>query len=219
MPRAAADVIAAAGYDFTAVNETSLAVPSFRVSGVACAAGHHAESAAAVSVQLATTGVLVSPMQITGGHIQEASGTGNCVNMTHWHASCGKAAYTLSAATDTTVAVFFEIRTPITSDDSFFIWMDGGAPEQWHAPQRAVFTWEAAPRNFTLAAGYHTLYIGLREDGAQLRALRVAAGDAAFQAECPAATACAADGEAYTVRSSYRGISACAPQPKEMICT
>ena len=161
-----------------------------------------------VIIQLATAGVLVSPMQITGGHIQEASGAGNCVNMSHWHESCGKAAYTLNAATDTTVAVALEIRTPTTGDDSFFIWVDDGAPELWSAPRRAVFTWEAAPTSFTLAAGFHTLYIGLREAGAQLRALHIAAGDAAFGPGCDVANGgCGCGGLGAATQSSCHEIS------------
>ena len=94
------------------------------------------------------------------------------------NADAGRAMYRISAASDTTISIELEIRTRNPQDDSFFLWMDDNDPEVWHTGTHSSFTWR--PRSFTVTAGLHDFYVGAREDGSELRALRIASGDASF---------------------------------------
>ena len=133
-------------------------------------------TSAASSVR-ASSGVITPPMQVSGDHIVVPNGVGSG-GSSQMNADAGRAMYRISAASDTTISIELEIRTRNPQDDSFFLWMDDNDPEVWHTGTHSSFTWR--PRSFTVTAGLHDFYVGAREDGSELRALRIASGDASF---------------------------------------
>ena len=60
--------------------------------------------------------------------------------------------------------------------------VDGGEVVTWHYPQQQTFEWQTFVTNFTVDSGHHTLYVKHREDGAELQAGRIAAGQTVFGA-------------------------------------
>ena len=119
----------------------------------------------------ATAGVLTPPMQVVDNHIEVPNGSD----------VDGSASFAWRASTDTTVAFEFDVLAPSGNDDSFYISIDNGSPAEWTIAVSASWQWVSGPVAYTVAAGDHTLHIARREDGAKLRTLRVASGDASFR--------------------------------------
>ncbi|HEV7606848.1 MAG TPA: endo-1,4-beta-xylanase [Steroidobacteraceae bacterium] len=68
-----------------------------------------------------------------------------------------------------TYNVWFRKKTPSADDDSFWIRMDSGGWTNWNGMgASSSWAWVKAPVTYTLSAGNHTFFVGLREDGAQL---------------------------------------------------
>ena len=152
-------------------------------------------TAPTASSALASTGVLVPPMRVIRDHVVVPNGIGEGCHgsgCSQSNTNSGKATFRISVATATAVTIEAEIRTPNGNDDSFFTWFDNNAPQLWHTGIYSYFTWRAVrvcdvhyhctpgARSVTLTAGVHEFHVGAREDGAELRALRIASGDAIF---------------------------------------
>ena len=116
-------------------------------------------------------------MQIQGDFITVPNGNG--------FGGAGEAAFTVRAATHTTVEVQCEVLTPNGKDDSFYIWFDNADKYTWHTGLRTSFGWATVSKSFLLSAGVHTLHVGNREDGSKLRTLRISSGDAVFESTPP----------------------------------
>merc|ERR1711939_1023446 len=59
----------------------------------------------------------------------------------------------------------------------------GGDGITWHYPEQTSFAWQTFATTFTVAPGEHILYVKHREDGTELSAVRIVAGEAGFE-EC-----------------------------------
>jgi hypothetical protein len=151
---------------------------------------------------LATEGILTAPMQIEGDYIVVPNGNGN--DMTGGLG--GEAAFTVRAATDTTVELQSQVFGETGADNSFWIWFDGASTADKCPSSEAIvsctslkYEWGTAqyqpsagwqwgyigwgtdqPIRFPLSAGDHTLHVGQREDGSKMHALRITSGDAVF---------------------------------------
>ena len=73
-------------------------------------------------------------------------------------------------------------RAPSSHDNSFHIQVDDGDVVEWHYPTQQSFEWQTFATTFTVAPGQHTLYVKHREDGTELQAVRIVAGQAGFGA-------------------------------------
>jgi len=84
----------------------------------------------------------------------------------------------ISAVKDATVTVEAEIRTAGAHDDSFHVWFDEDTANKyaWHAGINTDFTWVTVSQTFQLSPGKHVLHFGNREDGAELRNVRLSGG-------------------------------------------
>jgi len=76
---------------------------------------------------------------------------------------------TLNAPTTGTYNVWFRKKTPTADDDSFWLRMDNGSWTLWNnMGSTSSWDWVKAPVTYSLSAGSHTFFVGLRENGAQL---------------------------------------------------
>jgi len=94
----------------------------------------------------------------------------------------GAAAFHLIAYSNTTIRLQAEVITPDSTSDSFYTWFDQpskASPHVWHAPRTTSWHWRDI-KNHAVTAGAHKWYIGAREDGAWVRALKIVSGDAAL---------------------------------------
>ena len=92
-----------------------------------------------------------APFKTVDGYIEVPNSIGsdgkenykrNCVNMTHWDESCGKASYTIVAASATVVSFSLEVQAAGANDDSLYMWMDGSAPAYMYLDRTgAAFKW------------------------------------------------------------------------------
>ena len=82
----------------------------------------------------------------------------------------------------TVVQFAVRARAPTGTDDSFYMQVDGGEAITWHYPQQQTFEWQTFATTFTVGAGHHTLFVKHREDGTELQAVRIVAGQAGFGA-------------------------------------
>ena len=76
----------------------------------------------------------------------------------------------------TNVTLECEVLTPSGDDNSFFISFDNGTKYAWGTGQSTSWKWVTVGHTFSLGAGAHTLHIDNREDGSQLRKLRITLG-------------------------------------------
>jgi poly(hydroxyalkanoate) depolymerase family esterase len=68
-----------------------------------------------------------------------------------------------------TYNVWFRKKTPTADDDSFWLRTDNGGWTLWNnMGSSASWVWAKAPVTYTVSAGSHTFFIGLRENGSQL---------------------------------------------------
>ena len=114
----------------------------------------------------------------SGAYVEVAAGYNSQTAMT---GSDGIAAYAFALEAPGTFRIWARVIAPTTSDDSFWVKMDGGTPIKWNgiAPG-ASWHWTlvkaegaAGPAQFALAAGEHKLRVGYREDGTRLDTLVV----------------------------------------------
>ena len=82
----------------------------------------------------------------------------------------------------TTVQFDVRAHAPNGGDDSFYMQVDDGDVITWHYPGQQTFEWQTFATTFTVDAGQHTLYVKHREDGTELQAVRIVAGEAGFGA-------------------------------------
>ena len=134
----------------------------------------------------AKDGVIQAPFEVVGDHIKVHDNTHDCFDWKASDVKCGKASYRILAASSTTLSFSAEIMAPSNGDDSFWVWLDDAAPWAWRTPEHKTFKWARIEKqkdtkfSKRVVAGLHTLHIGNREDGSQLRALRIDSGDASF---------------------------------------
>jgi len=143
----------------------------------------------------ATFGTLRSPMEKVGDYIlvPDTDDNGGIDRRSRKRAApTGEdATFTVDAASSTTVELEFEVLMPTIFTDSFYVWFDDNmSPGQyikWQPGQFTSFTWAVVGR-FQLSAGAHILHVGVREEGAKLRTLRIKTGDVVFtnMPACPA---------------------------------
>lgn len=76
-----------------------------------------------------------------------------------------------------TYNVWFRKKTPTADDDSFWIRMDNGAWTLWNnMGSTSSWDWVKAPVTYSVTAGGHTFFVGLRENGAQLDKIYLTTG-------------------------------------------
>ena len=107
----------------------------------------------------------------------------------------GAAAYPFWARSPTTVRFEFDVAGSDGWSDSFFLQIDDGPKHALHTQSlQPRFEWVSqrsghgsgsgskalAPASYAVAKGAHTLRVTGREDGAMLRAISIASGDAMF---------------------------------------
>eukprot|EP01052_Picozoa_sp_SAG31_P020056 SAG31_NODE_1490_length_8134_cov_3.892968_3_plen_994_part_00 len=131
----------------------------------------------------ATTATLTPPMSISGDFVQVPNGVPTTSDP--GSPTMGQAVFVLIAATDTQITFDLLVHAPSGSEDSFWIWLDTEPPnERLRSNQNGArddFRWlPVTGREFRLTAGTHTLHIGHRESGTQLKSIRITSGDAAF---------------------------------------
>jgi hypothetical protein len=133
----------------------------------------------------AEKGTLTSPM--TTSNEGTASGarfiavaSGN--NSPNSAPSGGRARYAFTATKAGSYRVWARVSAPSTSDDSFWVRVDGGAFIKWNDIANGVaWHWDSVhdsdrmnqPVSFTLAAGTHQLELAYREDGTGLDRLLI----------------------------------------------
>jgi hypothetical protein len=178
-----------------------------------CCLDSNGDFTASSTTILATAGSLTPPMQIESATLPDGSVSDYIVvpndngnDMTGGSAGSGKAAFTVHAATETTVELQAQVWGETGADNSFWIWFDGASTAdkcvnaeaivsctslkyEWHTAQyqpSAGWQWgyigwgTDQPIRFPLSAGDHTLHVGQREDGSKMHALRITSGDAVF---------------------------------------
>jgi len=80
----------------------------------------------------------------------------------------GQITFNVDIANAGTFSLWGRVIAPTTSDDSFWVTVDGGTPLNWNGIG-PTSTWDWFQANtYTLSAGTHTITIGFREDGALL---------------------------------------------------
>jgi hypothetical protein len=124
-------------------------------------------------------GTITSPLQIkdaqdasNGSFIEVLAGNNNNTAMP----AAGQICHHFSVVTAGSYRVWGRVIAASTSDDSFWVKVDAGAPINWTLPVGAAWHWDMVHPNggttslFTLAAGDHDICFGYREDGARLDA-------------------------------------------------
>jgi len=77
-----------------------------------------------------------------------------------------------------TYNVWFRKKTPTADDDSFWIRMDNGGWTMWNnMGSSSSWDWVKAPVTYSVSAGSHTFFVGLRENGAQLDKIYLTTGN------------------------------------------
>ena len=95
----------------------------------------------------------------------------------------GSVAFEFEAYRDSAISIQAEVRTPDMSSQSYYFQMDNTAAVVWNFGGPHL-QWRWVPlrdRSFQLTAGIHTMRFCFREDGAQIRAVRLVGGDATFR--------------------------------------
>lgn len=99
----------------------------------------------------------------------------------------GAAAWTVSVPESGEYVLWGEVRAPAGNDNSFYVSVDGGEERAWHTPGPGettdTWTWDAVshldaethtdPLVLSLDEGRHRIRLRNREDGTQLRRLRL----------------------------------------------
>ena len=141
--------------------------------------GEAGPAGAVVELHAVDDATLVAPMRETtldGRRCVWTPGTGGNAAA----GAGGRAEYSFSVPEAGPYSIKFEVRTPNVDDDSWWIELDGGTPQQWNnlgegGPAGWRWrTWDTV----SLAAGSHSLVVHEREDGAALAAIRIASGPA-----------------------------------------
>lgn len=81
--------------------------------------------------------------------------------------SDGIVSFPFTVVADGSYSVYGRVNCPTANDDSFWLKMDNGAFPYFNGLANSGWTWYKFA-SYTLTAGQHTLYFGLREDGAKL---------------------------------------------------
>jgi hypothetical protein len=85
---------------------------------------------------------------------------------------------TFNAPAAGTYNVWFRKKTPTADDDSFWIRMDNGGWTMWNnMGSSSSWAWVKAPVTYSVSAGSHAFYVGLRENGAQLDKIYLTTGN------------------------------------------
>jgi hypothetical protein len=150
----------------------------------------------AESVRERIAGPIAAPMLIKddplasyGSYIEVAAGNNSPASMSPAE---GHASYRFTVETPGAFRIWARVIAPTTSDDSFWVTMNGGTPIRWNgiAPGSA-WHWTqvkadgaSSPAQFALPAGDHTVQIGYREDGTRLDVL-VVTDDPAYNPAAP----------------------------------
>lgn len=133
-----------------------------------------AEAASSSSPMLRQTDTAASG----GQYVRVAAGS----NSTSAPPATGRAALTFTVASPGSYKVWGRVIAPTTSDDSFWVRMDGGTWIKWNEiALGSTWHWDEVHdadngnqvAGFALAAGSHTLEIAYREDGTRLDRLLV----------------------------------------------
>jgi hypothetical protein len=128
---------------------------------------------------------LTPPMQVAsdasaagGAYITVAAGNNSATAAP----ATGRATFPFTLAAAGTFKIWGRVIAPSTSDDSFWLIVDGGTPIMWNdiAPG-SIWHWASARDSghsgqlvqLGLAAGDHTLQVAYREDGAKLDRLLI----------------------------------------------
>lgn len=127
-------------------------------------------------------------MQVIGNYIVVPEGNGDCLGS----APCdGQAVFSVTVTFEGTVELECQVKADSNSK-SFNIWFDDDAVYEWHTLEYSTFSWLAVQHTWTLSAGFHTLHIGVREDGTKMKALRIVSGGNAFFGSPSTGTLCTA---------------------------
>jgi hypothetical protein len=111
----------------------------------------------------------------------------------------GVATYRFNVGNAGTYRIWGRVQAPNVEDDSFWVRVDGGSPVRWN-PIEPGSAWHwtlvkgdgaAAPAQFVLVEGDHTLQVSYREDGTRLDLMVITdeTGETGFNPKSPPRTA------------------------------
>ena len=125
---------------------------------------------------LASQGRITAPFVLADGYVWAPTGAGTDGS----HPLAGRVSFVVRALASTTVEVELEVTSPNGQDDSFLLAVDDGADFTFHTGQYQSWTWSRPAQTWSLSAGEHIFHVKQREDGTQLRAVRIVTGNAVF---------------------------------------